>query len=366
MSIIVSREGGETTKLDESGVESEDYLQDYISRNPETIPLDEYKEDLELLILTREFPTPSGALDALGVDQDGEIYVIETKLYKNPDKRHVLAQVLDYGAAMWRKYEDPADFVREVDEAVHEEDGASLRDKIRESFPIDEFEVEEFLDTLRDNVSEGNFRFVVLMDRLQDRLKDLITFVNANSRFDVFGVELEFYRHEELHILLPNLYGAEVKKTVDGGRRSWNEDSFFDNVEKRLDQSQVDSVESLYEWATDYADQVSWGTGTNRGSFNPKFHHISQKSVFTVYSDGKLSLNFGWLNEPESARRHAKRLRSRLDEGMESISVPDELDNNFPSVPVEKWGPRVKDLIDVFEEVLLPSDPEAASDVSES
>lgn len=46
MSIIVSREGGETTKLDESGVESEGYLQEYISRNPQSIPLDDYKDDI--------------------------------------------------------------------------------------------------------------------------------------------------------------------------------------------------------------------------------------------------------------------------------------------------------------------------------
>lgn len=72
------------------------------------------------MILAREFPTGSGAIDALGVDQDGELYLIETKL------------------------------------------------------------------------EAGSFRFVVLMDRLEPRLKDLIAFINRNCRFDVFGVELDF------------------------------------------------------------------------------------------------------------------------------------------------------------------------------
>jgi hypothetical protein len=50
----------------------------------------------------RAFPTNSGPIDALGINKDGEIYIIETKLYKNPDKRLVVAQVLDYGASLWQ------------------------------------------------------------------------------------------------------------------------------------------------------------------------------------------------------------------------------------------------------------------------
>lgn len=357
MSIIISFEDGETTRLEQIPVESESYLQEYISENPESLPLDDYKEDLQLLILDREFPTPSGPIDALGVDQDGEIYVIETKLYKNPDKRRVLAQVIDYGAAMWREYEDPAEFVRKVEAAVTDRYGNTLREKVQESFPVDESEVEDLLQDLRDNVSEGNFRFVVLMDQLQDRLKDLITYMNANSRFDVFGVELEFYRHDGLHILLPNLYGAEVKKNVgestSSARRTWSEESFFDDAEDRLDGSDVANISRLYEWSTEHADQVSWGTGAKRGSFNPKFNHVSNRSVFSVFSNGELQLNFGWLTKPEHSQQYAEKLRLTLDEEMEDISVPQDLDRNYPSVAVEDWAPRVDELIEVFEEVLL-------------
>jgi hypothetical protein len=70
---------------------------------------------LRLLILAREFPTVSGPIDALGIDQDGNIYVIETKLAKNPDKRYVLAQVLDYGAALWRTYENGDEFIARLE-----------------------------------------------------------------------------------------------------------------------------------------------------------------------------------------------------------------------------------------------------------
>src|SRR3712207_9541818 len=121
MSIIISEKGVNARKVEPSSIAQEDYLQAYIKNNPHAIPIDEIKEDLRLLVLAREFPTGSGPIDALGVDQEGSIYIVETKLVKNPDKRHVLAQVLDYGAALWRTYEKSDDFVERLERAVAED-----------------------------------------------------------------------------------------------------------------------------------------------------------------------------------------------------------------------------------------------------
>lgn len=362
MSIIITNGDGDVTKLSKRRVESEEILQGYIYDHPESLPLEEYKEDLQPLIVAREFPTSSGPVDALGIDRDGELYVIETKLYKNPDKRLVLAQMLDYGAALWEGYPDPAEFVGRLDESVRDHVGVSLRQKIGSFFELDDAEIGGVLDSVRDNVSDGNFRFVVLMNRLEERLKTLIRFVNENSRFDVFGVELEFYRHQDLEILLPKLYGAEVKKDLGGSstgnRRTWSEQSFFADAEERLGPSELESVRRLFDWVDVHADQVSWGTGPARGSYNPKFDHVSQKSVFSVYSDGQLKLNFGWLTEPEAARRYAERLGSSLRERLEAFSVPGDFMGNYSKVSVEVWGSRVDEFVQVLEDVLVAPEPE--------
>jgi len=106
MAIIISKNGKDAKKINKSIIDKEDYLQKYIYDNPETVPLYEINENLRICILAREVPTNSGAIDALGIDQDGNIYIIETKLYKNPDKRLVVAQVLDYGASLWNNTND--------------------------------------------------------------------------------------------------------------------------------------------------------------------------------------------------------------------------------------------------------------------
>ncbi len=115
MPIIVSRDGRNAQKVLESGVADEDYLQRFVADNPDSLPIEDIKENVRLMVIGREFDTPSGPIDILAVDDDGDIYIIETKLYKNADKRLVLAQVLDYGAALWRGYTDPTKFISDVD-----------------------------------------------------------------------------------------------------------------------------------------------------------------------------------------------------------------------------------------------------------
>ena len=214
MAIIISKNGKNAIKLDKSNFRLEDNLQQYIFDNPESIPLYDIKEDIKLLILAREFSTKSGPIDALGVDKDGELYLIETKFYKNPDKRTVVAQVLDYGASLWSNFRDFGNFIEQINLHTNKDFGKTLKQRLTDFFEISEDEINYLLENTRRNLNDGNFKFVVLMDHLHDQLKDLIIFLNNNSEFTVYAVELEYYKHQDFEILIPKLYGSEVKKDI--------------------------------------------------------------------------------------------------------------------------------------------------------
>ncbi len=66
------------------------------------------------------------------------IYVIETKLYKNPDKRTVVAQALDYGAALWKHFTDFHYFIQILDQDAQKHFRLSFAEKIQDFFGIDE------------------------------------------------------------------------------------------------------------------------------------------------------------------------------------------------------------------------------------
>ncbi len=356
MTIIISKNGKNAQKVEKSGFEQEDYLQKYIYNNPESLPLYEIKEDIKLLIVVREFPTDSGPIDALGIDKEGEIYLIETKLYKNPDKRKVVAKVLDYGASLWNSYSDFNEFLRIIDSQINEKFDVSFNQKLKEFYGIVDDDIPPLIENIKRNLNNGNFRFVVLMDKIHSQLKDLIVFINQNSRFDIFGVELGYYKFGNYEIIIPKLYGSEVKKEVGvstsgGARKKWDEKSFFDVVKKILKENEVEPIRILYDFSKQEADKISWGTSPNRGSFNPKFSKISNRSLYTLYSDGILQINFGWLDDNDSTKKYRDDFKEKLEK-FEEFNIPDDYEKRWISAPIEKWGSKVNDFIKIIEDLI--------------
>jgi hypothetical protein len=293
MAIIISKNGKNAVKVEKSSFDKEDFLQQYIYENPESIPLYDIKEDIRLLILAREFQTTSGPIDALGIDREGEIYIVETKLFKNPDKRTVIAQSLDYGAALWKRSGDFAEFMSALEASATF--GVPLITKLRDFFDLSEEEAAALLGSMRQNLSEGAFRFVVLMDRLDDRLKDLVNYVNQNSQFDVYAVEFEYYKHESQEIIIPKIFGAEVKKEIPGrssrASRTWNWDLFEQRL-KELGDEEVIAAQKIIEWARENKVEIYWAT-SQRGGFILCFYTDDKKGFypFGVTGDGKVSWN---------------------------------------------------------------------------
>lgn len=348
MAIIVSINGKNARKLDESPVENEEFLQRYVFDNPASLPVDQIKEGLRLLIVGREVPTASGPIDVLALDQDGDIYVIETKLFQNPDKRRVVAQVLDYGAALWFGADD---FVRAMDDLVARESGTGVRQKLVEAFGYTDDEASRALDVVQANLREGNFKFVVLMDQLHDSLKKLLQFLNAKSQFTIFAVEMEFYRHGQMEIVIPRLFGAEARKETGPSsalaktKKFWDEALYFANAQHLLTGAQISALRALYEYSKSNADWFFWGTG-KRGSFNPRFDKLGPHALFNAYFDGRLDVNFRSTKDGPPGESVKKLLREKLNRiGLGPI--PEE--TAYYSIDVNTWYGKVDDFIQVVQ-----------------
>lgn len=362
MSIIVSGKGRKAQRLQRTTIEQEADLQQYICGNPESLPLHELKDDLQLVVLAREHPTDSGPIDVLAADADGDLYVIETKLYKNQDKRRVIAQVLDYGAALWSAYlADNGTLLRSLEGAAVADSGTNLQASLADRFGLDDEGVQALVDVVDDNLRQGRLRFVVPMDHLDDRLKRVISFINSNSRFTLVGVELDFYRYEDIEIGIPNLYGAEQIEFAAGttsrrGRRTCDEASFFEHAAQSLSAEELQTVRSFYRWSCSKAKLVRWGTGLTRGSFNPEFHE-SNLRPFSVRSQGVLTFRFKWLSHSDEGRDLAHRLGEAL-EVQAGLELPDGFLDSNVDFRIGESGPRLEVLLGVLDEVLTRSTTE--------
>lgn len=332
MAIIISKKGAKAVKVSKSTFGLESSLQEYIHTYPESIPIYEISKDLELLILKREYPTTSGPIDAVAIDRAGNIYIIETKLYSNPDKRKILAQLLDYGAALWKANIEIDAFLSGLD--------IGAKDNIQSHFELQQIELEELLSQLALNLHEGNYKFVVLMDSMSEQLKDLILFVNQNSRFDIYGVELEYYTHEGMEIVIPKLFGAEVKKDVSTGKRSdlfvSNEDFASAFSSKGLGK-QIDAAIKLKQ-RLETGELVIPGWRARR---TPKSINYSYKSPNSTKDSLVLSINY--LPDspaPVSLWLYDKKIESQVLSALEDIiKVPAHpIPQSNAYAQVAKWS----------------------------
>ncbi len=330
MAIIISKNGENAQKVNRTKLKNEDYLQNYIDKNPEAIPVYEIKEDKKLFVAKREFSTKHGPIDALAVDGDGDLYVIETKLQRNSTRRDVVAQALDYGAAL-SNYMDSFDvFVQELNDETNKNFAMSFSDKISDFFDKDDDEVEIFLQKLQNNLSSGILKFVVVMDVIGERLKDVITYINQNSQFDIYAVQLEYYKHQDFEIIIPKIFGVEVKKNIkkrdNYSKGKWDEESFLSDAQDKLDANDHAKLKKLYNYFKNMNNiSVDFGVGSDNASCNVRCDNLHKsQSIFNIYADGNIEVKHNrireWTDNAE-CMENLERIMSFIEKGTTRISL---------------------------------------------
>ena len=327
MAIVFRKNDQNAEILNESKFAQEDSMQEYLINNPEIVPVYEIEEDARLLIVAREFSTASGPIDALGFDEYGNIYVIETKLFKNPDKRTVLAQAMDYGAALWKHHANAEDFFGQLDEYAYKYFDQGFKDKFCDFFGVED--------------SESDLAF--------DNIK-------SNLEFDVYAVELDFYKHDEFEVVIPKLYGAEVRKEVNlrtptvQKRGKWDDRSFRVKVDE-LAPDQKRAVLAIYDWVVESSDKLMFGTGAARASVNPRFFVFNKNSFFTLYSDGQMSINFGYIDTVDKRVELMRFLNKEL--GFKKFNYKaEELASQYPTVDREQVFINYQRIIDTLDKFI--------------
>lgn len=209
MYIVIAQNGEKAATVAPSLLENEAQMQKYLQDNLSSLPWTEIEPDLKLLQLGREFRTRAGRgerTDLLAIDAVGNFYIVETKLERNTDKRTVIAQALDYGASIWSRFIDPRELTDELDARF------SLKEKARAHFELDEEALIDLIQRFETTVREGRIRFVVVMDAVDEDLKDLVRFINRNSNFKVYLVDLVFFKHRDIEVVVPTMHGVEAAK----------------------------------------------------------------------------------------------------------------------------------------------------------
>lgn len=336
------------------GTTLEDALQSLIEKHPQLLPGQEIDpvsgNPLCFMILCREMPIEGKSLDLLLVDNYGILTLIETKLIQNPEShREVVGQILEY-AANAVKYLNVG-MIREKAVEFWSKKGKALDKCITEAFSeYDSGKIEDFWDVVEKNLQEGNIRLIIASDKLHPVVRRIIEYLNSEMKMaEVLGLEVSCYGEEPNLVLVPRIVGQTQRTagksiTKSSKRQKWDETMFFEDIKKyNMNDIQVNAIKALYNFSKETADEISWGTGSVEGSFNPKFSKIMQRSLYTVWSSGLLQLNFGWLTDM-NAIKHRENLKKGV-ENLKIVDIPSNYADKFVYIEIQKWTPKVDDFI---------------------
>jgi hypothetical protein len=183
-----------------SGAYSEGWLQRLIHRHPNLLPIEQIEPALVPLIpVCIELPTPSGYVDNLFVTPDGDLVLVECKLWRNPEaRREVVGQILDYAkdVASW-DYEDLETAVRKA-ARLDAEGGLqsiSLYDLVAGAATEAELDEALFIDAVSRNLRRGRFLLLIVGDGIQGGAERLTDFLqqHAGLHFTLALVELAIF-----------------------------------------------------------------------------------------------------------------------------------------------------------------------------
>ena len=289
MSIFIKRDDQKPELLKISSFQKESDLQSQLADNLKIIPLEDLGQGLEFTLVSREFCVDGGRIDILAVDQTGQLYILETKLKTNSDRRQVVSQVIDYASNLWRNWSKDVDsFLKTTD----------LLAKVKQDGRLDEESILDFLAKLSETLQSGSFKLIVLMDKIDQHLKNLISFINSSSKFSVYAVELLYYQKNDLEIIIPKLYGAETGSSAKH-RSSKYEDSTPDQFWQDVKDKGLIDVGLVRQVLTTLSSIVE-SDGQIKYRFSKQYQHhyvvlkVDNKYYpWILYPNGKLRIYCG-------------------------------------------------------------------------
>ena len=161
---------GDTSGRDEA------WLRDTLFQYPDILPIQEIDPAYGPLVpLCTEFRTSAGRVDAVFINRDGRLTLVECKLWRNPEaRRKVVAQVLDYARALVRM--SYSDLQRELRSAASSD--ANLPFSAIRDAGLDEA---RFVDQVTKSLQQGRFLLVIAGDGIREDIEAITDLVNRNS-----------------------------------------------------------------------------------------------------------------------------------------------------------------------------------------
>jgi hypothetical protein len=93
------------------------------------------------------------------------------------------------------------------------------------------------------------------------------------------------------------------------------------------------------------------GAGERKGTFNVKFDHINNKSLYSVATNGDLYLNFAWLMDNEAGADAVRKLGPKLKR-LRGFNLPENYSEKYITIPLARWVNQVKEFTAIVDDIV--------------
>ena len=345
--VIFLIQGEKLIEMKEEKYDSEDLLQKLLENYPKILAGDQINSEnpRKWLLISREMGVPDDenasdrwSIDHLFIDQEAIPTFVEVKRSTDTRiRREVVAQMLDYaanGVEYWKIPEIKVQFEQRCSE-----NGTNPSDVVQQALGL-EVEYEKIWTLVESNLKNRKLRLLFVSDEIPKELKRIVEFLNEQMKdVEVLAVEVKQFNGENLKTLVPRVIGqtsqAEQIKNP-GQKRQWDEQSFMDDLPKKVSPEDVSVVKKLLAWTHKNQFRIWWGQGSQNGSCYPIIDlPNSSHQFFSLWTNGKIEIEFQWMRRyPQFADPEKLLTVLRMLNEIPGVRIAEEAVKGRPSFSV--------------------------------
>jgi len=303
----------------------EEELENLVINNPKIFPIEIISENVQWIPISKQMRLLGGIVrtDTIGVDDEGNIYVIENKLDDNSDESRVSQQVRDYVHILrTMKWED---FLRKIEQANNSDSikekkfnfsGKSLKEILNTTKDLkgDSWSLEksvECFENIKNTFEDGKFFAIICINKISKPLRISIDGENEitdENVMSMFALEVnKFQTDKEEKIIVTNTYPYNLSELRERktSREKIRRGKKFDNqlaTTNSLSKSEKDFLKKYVQKLKNKSDDFKYGKGKTSRLLPIFLINGNEKSPIAIDTQGFLSLQFESLCEPEEEK----------------------------------------------------------------
>ncbi len=215
-------------------------------------------------------------------------------------------------------------------------------------------EMDDYFKAIETNLRKGDFRIVFVVDESSVEMRSIVDYLSSQlANTEVLLLEIAQFRLANQIVTVPNIYGRgdkrcrpqfQLDESVIDGHRKCDLDTFFTEAKQKLNLNQIDAIKRVILVSEEHEWDITWGPGNGMCKFHLRIPQIARKPAITIWADGDLVVNYGWLNENVSAKRFRDSLSKFYNEHFERVD-PEDYGDDYQSVEPANWMPKVEELL---------------------